>query len=212
VARAVLRGVEQHVLDGLLDPQPIAAPTEGLAVNAFAAAINAAWSFVLIRRGRTMRSPALVADGWHLKSDVVTSAAVIVGVALAVLTGWAILDPALAVLVAINILWTGWKVIRGSIGGLMDEAVPDATLKRIREVISKHAAGALEAHDVRTRHAGRATFVDFHLVVPGQMSVSDAHDICDRIEDALTADDPDTVVTIHVEPEAKAKHSGVVVL
>jgi divalent metal cation (Fe/Co/Zn/Cd) transporter len=94
--------------------------------------------------------------------------------------------------------------MKESVGGLMDEAAPPDTLKRIRELISTNAAGALEAHDLRTRHAGRRTFIDFHLVVPGAMSVSEAHDICDEIEDAL--------VTIHVEPENKAKHSGIVVL
>ncbi|MBM3529145.1 MAG: cation transporter [Alphaproteobacteria bacterium] len=197
---------------GLLDPKPIEAAFEGLAVNAFAGVINGVWCFVLIRRGRKLRSPALVADGWHLFTDVVSSAAVIVGVALAVVTGWAILDPALAVLVAFNILWAGWRVLRDSVGGLMDEAVPEVTLARIRDVISSQADGALEAHDVRTRHAGRATFIEFHLVVPGTLSVSEAHDICDRIEAALKAEHPDAVVTIHVEPENKAKHTGIVVL
>jgi len=94
----------------------------------------------------------------------------------------------------------------------MDEAVPEATLARIRQIISEHAEGALEAHDVRTRHAGRLTFVEFHLVVPGEMSVNQAHGICDRIEAALRRDDEHSWVTIHVEPESKAKHSGVLVL
>ena len=99
-----------------------------------------------------------------------------------------------------------------SLSGLMDESVPEDTLARIREVISLEAVGALEAHDLRTRHAGKATFIDFHLVVPGQISVSEAHDICDRIEFQLKAKVPDALVTIHVEPENKAKHSGIVVL
>jgi cation diffusion facilitator family transporter len=185
---------------------------QGLALNALAGVINGVWCWLLIVQGRRLRSPALVADGWHLFTDVVSSAAVIVGVLLAVWTGWSALDPILAILVALNILWAGWRVLRSSVGGLMDEAVPEATLARIREVISLHAQGALEAHDVRTRHAGRATFIEFHLVVPGTMSVSEAHDICDRIEDALKAEHPDASVTIHVEPENKAKHSGVVVL
>jgi len=90
--------------------------------------------------------------------------------------------------------------------------VQDATLNRIREVISTNAEGALEAHDLRTRHAGRMTFVDFHLVVPGEMSVSRAHDICDRIERALRDEVKDALITIHVEPENKAKHTGIVVL
>ena len=127
-------------------------------------------------------------------------------------TGWAVLDSALAALVALNILWSGWQVIRASLGGLMDEAVPDGRLSEIREVISHHAEGAIEAHDVRTRDAGPATFIDFHLVVPAAMTVADAHDICDRIEQAVRSAVAGALVTIHVEPEAKAKHTGIVVL
>jgi cation diffusion facilitator family transporter len=196
----------------VLAPRPIAAPGLGLGLAALASVINAAWARVLVSRGRRLRSPALVADGKHLVSDVVTSVGVILGIALALYTGWAILDPALAALVAVNILWSGWKVIRESLGGLMDEAVPDAELGRIRDVISQHAVGAIEAHDVRTRNAGRVIFIDFHLVVPAQMSVRDAHDICDRIERALKATVEGALITIHVEPENKAKLSGVVVL
>ena len=83
---------------------------------------------------------------------------------------------------------------------------------RLRETIAREAEGAVEAHDLRTRHAGRATFIEFHLVVPGDLSVRDAHDLCDRVEAGLKAVVPDCLVTIHVEPEHKAKHSGVLVL
>lgn len=197
---------------GLLSPKPLDAPLPGLVVNGLAGVINAAWCWVLLHQGRRLRSPALVADGRHLMSDVVSSGGVIVGLSLAAVTGWAILDPVLAGLVALNILWSGWRVIRDSVGGLMDEAVPATALERIREVISSHGGGALEAHDLRSRRAGRMTFIEFHLVVPGEMSVSDAHDICDRIEQALKTEVEDAVITIHVEPEGKAKHSGIVVV
>ena len=197
---------------GFLQPKPLDAPVQGLLVNGLASAINAVWCWVLIRQGRRHRSPALVADGRHLLTDVITSGGVLVGVALVAVTGWAVLDPALAALVALNILWSGWGLMKESVGGLMDEAAPPDTLKRIRELISTNAAGALEAHDLRTRHAGRRTFIDFHLVVPGAMSVSEAHDICDEIERMLKAEIEDALVTIHVEPENKAKHSGIVVL
>ncbi|MGJ4884494.1 MULTISPECIES: cation diffusion facilitator family transporter [unclassified Bradyrhizobium] len=194
------------------DPRAFSAPVEGLAVNALASAINAVWCWLLITRGKRLRSPALVADGRHLLTDVVSSGGVVVGLGLAVMLQLPILDPALAVLVAVNILWSGWQVLKESTSGLMDEAVPDATLARIRLIISQHAGGALEAHDVRTRHAGKLTFIEFHLVVPGEMSVNQAHEICDRIEAALREDDEHSWITIHVEPENKAKHSGVVVL
>jgi cation diffusion facilitator family transporter len=189
-------------------PRMLDAPLEGLLVNGFASVLNAGWCWVLISRGRRLRSPALVADGYHLLSDVITSG----GVVLAVITGWAVLDPALAALVAVNILWSGWKVMTSSLSGLMDEAVGDETLEGIRATISDNATGALEAHDLRTRHAGPRTFIDFHLVVDGQTTVDAAHDICDRIEQALKARLPGAMITIHVEPEHKAKHSGVLVI
>jgi divalent metal cation (Fe/Co/Zn/Cd) transporter len=102
--------------------------------------------------------------------------------------------------------------MRDSVAGLMDEAVPPDLLARIRRVVSHHAEGAIEAHDLRTRHAGRLTFLEFHLVVPGEMSVSAAHAICDRVEAALRAEMEGLMITIHVEPEGKAKHRGVLVL
>ncbi len=193
-------------------PRTIEDPGLGIAVNMLASAINAIWCWVLIREGRRRGSPALVADGTHLLSDVTTSVGVVAGVGLAVVTGWHILDPLLAGVVALIILWQGWRIIRVSVGGLMDEAVSTEQLDRIRSVISENAAGAIEAHDVKTRSAGRRTFIEFHLVVPGSMAVSESHDICDRIERALSAEVADAHISIHVEPEEKAKHTGVVVL
>lgn len=197
---------------GYLDPQPVAAPVLGLAINGLASAINAIWCFVLFRYGRRFRSPALVADAKHLLTDVVTSAGVLVGVILTVLTGWSVLDSIVAAAVAVHILWWGWELMRQSIGGLMDEAVSNVMLAKICEAISKEAQGAIEAHDLRTRHAGRTTFIEFHLVVPGTMTVAKSHGICDRVEAALKADLPEAVITIHVEPEEKAKLDGVPVV
>jgi cation diffusion facilitator family transporter len=193
-------------------PKTLDAPLLGVAVNGAATVINAAWATIILRAGRSLRSEALVADGRHLFVDVATSVGVLAGLAAASATGIAILDPALAALVGLNILWSGWQVMRTSVGGLMDEAAPAETLARIREVISANAEGAIEAHDLRTRHAGRLTFIDFHLVVRGEVTVSCAHDICDRLERALKAEFAEALVTIHVEPEDKAKHLGIVVL
>lgn len=193
-------------------PKALDAPLNGLLLNALAGVLNAIWCWVLIREGRRARSPAIIADGRHLLTDVVSSAGVLVGVTLAIVTGLPVLDPLLAGLVALNILWSGWQVIKESVGGLMDSAVPEDTLAQIRSRIAAEAVGAIEAHDVRTRRAGRVIFVDFHLVVPGDMPVSEAHTICDRIEDALRHEVEDIFVNIHVEPEAKAKHAGIPVL
>ena len=184
----------------------------GLAVAAVASGINAAWALFLGRRGKALRSPALMADARHLWADVVTSAGVLVGVGLVTLTGLLWLDPLLAALTAVNIIFSGWRLLRESVGGLMDEAVPPATMERIRGIVAEQASGAIEAHDLRSRHAGRHTFLEFHLVVPGDMRVSESHEICDRIEAALKAELEDAIITIHVEPEAKAKQQGVPVL
>lgn len=197
---------------GFLEPVMPATPGIGLAVNGVGTLVNAVWGVILVRSGRLRRSPALAADGRHLLADVVTSLGVLAGVALASVTGWASLDPAVAAAVGLHILWVGWRVMKDSVGGLMDEAAPAGELNRIRELISANAEGALEAHDLRTRHAGRRTFIDFHLVVDGRMSVSDAHGICDRLERAIRTESKEALITIHVEPEDKAKHSGIVVL
>ncbi|MFN9334893.1 MAG: cation diffusion facilitator family transporter [Alphaproteobacteria bacterium] len=184
----------------------------GLAVAAVASSINAAWALFLGRRGKDLRSPALMADARHLWADVVTSAGVLVGVGLVTLTGILWLDPLLAALTAVNILISGGRLLRESVGGLMDEAVPPATMERIRRIVAEQASGAIEAHDLRSRHAGRHTFLEFHLVVPGDMRVSESHEICDRIEAALKAELEGAIITIHVEPEGKAKQQGVPVL
>lgn len=194
------------------NPAPLDQPVLGLAVSTLATVLNFGWSILLQRQGRLSRSPALVADGKHLQTDVVTSLGVVVGVVLVFATGHQVLDPAIAALVALHVLWSGWQVMKESVSGLMDEAVPDEVLARIRELIACNADGAIEAHDIKSRTSGRHTFVEFHLVVPGAMNVSDAHEICDRIERVLKNDIPDTSVSIHVEPDNKRKHSGIVVI
>ena len=197
---------------GFISPTVPEAPAQGLMISAGATVINVIWAQVLIRQGRKVRSPALEADGKHLMTDVVSTIGVLVGLSLVILTGWAILDPILAALVALNILWSGWGVIRDSVGGLMDVAVPPNTQKAIRDVIASNADGAIEAHDIRTRQAGSLTFIDFHLVVPGTMTVDASHTICDAIEAKLREVVKNVQITIHVEPDQKAKHSGIVVL
>jgi cation diffusion facilitator family transporter len=186
-------------------PAPLEQPWKGLAVNGVATVINAFWAWMLIRVGRAEKSPALVADGNHIMTDVVTSVGVFGGLVGAILTGWQILDPALAVIVALNILWQGWHVIGSSMNGLMDRAVDSQEHMQIRDIISANSKGALEVHDLKTRIAGRATFIEFHLVVDADMSVGASHVICDRIEDALKAEIPSVRVTIHVEPDDEAK-------
>jgi cation diffusion facilitator family transporter len=186
-------------------PVPMQKPWNGLAINGFATIINGLWAWTLIRAGRAEKSPALVADGNHIMTDVVTSVGVFGGLVGAILSGWQILDPALAVIVALNILWQGWHVIGSSMNGLMDRAVDTSEHMRIRDIISGSSKGAMEVHDLKTRIAGRATFIEFHLVVDADMTVGASHVICDRIEEALKAEIPSVRVTIHVEPDDEAK-------
>jgi cation diffusion facilitator family transporter len=193
-------------------PHPPETPLFGVMLNGSGGLINLVWALFLLRMGRRWRSPALVAGGTHVLTDVWTTGAVLVGFALVWLTGRLWLDPLVAGLVALNILWSGYGMVRKSVGGLMDEVTDPERVAELRRVIAASAEGAIEAHDVRTRTVGSATFVDFHLVVPRRMAVEDAHAICDRIEAALREQVGATSISIHVEPEGKAKHHGVVVL
>jgi cation diffusion facilitator family transporter len=180
-------------------------PGQGLILSAVATVINGGWAWVLLRAGKRLRSATLRADGRHLISDVVTSCGVGLGFALTVLIGYHQLDPMIAAATGVYVLWAGASLITGSVGGLMDMAPDAAVLHRMRDIIAKNATGSIEAHDLRAREAGRLTFLEFHLVVPGAMPVSESHAICDRLEAALKADMPHLAVTIHVEPEEKAK-------
>ncbi|WP_048648406.1 cation diffusion facilitator family transporter [Nitratireductor soli] len=186
-------------------PRVLEAPALGIAINALAAVGNGVWAWLLMSTGRRARSPAMVADGRHLWTDVVTSVGVIAGLVLALATGWLWLDPLMAAIVALNILWHGWHMVGHSVQGLMDVAVEPGDLAEIERVVEENRTGALEFHDLKTREAGRARFIEFHLVVPSEMTVEAAHRICDRIEQALEKTLPGAQVTIHVEPAHKAK-------
>ncbi len=202
----------EHAWDAWRNPEPLTRPALGLGFNLAATAINAAWGLVLARAGRKYRSAALAADAKHLFADVVTSLAILAGVSLAFLTRISMLDPIAAALAACYILWSGTSVILASAGGLMDAAPPEDVIARVRRVVAANADGAIEAHDLRMRQSGRQSFLEFHLVVPGALAVSEAHAICDRVETALKAEIEDLRISIHVEPEAKAKHQGILVL
>ncbi|APD08468.1 MULTISPECIES: cation diffusion facilitator family transporter [Thermus] len=196
--------IAKEALPRLLRPIPLEGLGLGLGVSLLAAGLNALLAYFLLREGRRHRSPALTADGYHVLSDVLTSLGVLVGVGLAWPTGFWVLDPLLALLVAGNILLMGFRLVRQSVGGLMDEGLSPEEVERIQGVIQAHLRGrALEVHDLKTRRAGPKSFLEFHLVVPGRMSVEEAHRLCDELERALEAEMPGLVVTIHVEPESE---------
>ncbi|MBV9653554.1 MAG: cation transporter [Acetobacteraceae bacterium] len=202
----------QHAWASWQNPVPFDMPGPGIAANFVATLINAGWGSYLLRQGRALRSAALTADGRHVVSDVVTSVAILAGVAAVLLSGRLWLDPLIAAAAAVHVLWSGMSMISQSAGGLMDAAPAADVVDRIRRLVADNAEGAIEAHDLRTRYTGKVTFVEFHMVVPGSMAVAEAHAICDRVEAALKTAMQGAIVTIHVEPEGKAKHHGVIVL
>ena len=193
----------------LMTPLPLTEVREGLAINLIAGIINGIWCYYLLREGQKLHSPALVADGKHLLTDVYSSLGVIAGIALAAWFGIWWLDGALAILVAANILWSGYHVVQTSLSGLMDEALSEADQATIKSIIAEHGSGAVQAHDLRTRQAGQAKFIDFHLVVPSDMTVFDAHELCDRIEAALKIEFVHMQIHIHLEPEHKAHKKAI---
>lgn len=184
----------------LMSPQPIAHVDSGILIALVAAAINLGVALVLLRAGKRHESIALEADGYHLLTDVWTSIGVVAGVGATVLTGWLALDPLIAIAVAVHILWTGFKVLRRSLLGLLDRALPEPDMERIREILEPYRARGLDYHELRTRRAGRMRLVDMHLLVPGAMTVQEAHRVADEIEDRIREALPGSTVLTHIEP------------
>ena len=188
-------------IERLLAPQPLADIGIGLAVSVVASAINLATARILLRVGREMHSITLEADAHHLLTDVWTSVGVIVGVGLVWLTGWLWLDPAIALLVAANIVWTGWQLLHRSAAGLMDASLPEATVAAIEQVLETYRGEGLNFHALRTRQAGNRAFVTLHVLVPGKWSVQQGHDVSERIEADIRRAVPQAHVTTHLEPK-----------
>jgi cation diffusion facilitator family transporter len=188
-------------VERLLAPQPLEAVGVGLAVSVVASLLNLATARTLMSVGRRYRSITLEADAHHLMTDVVTSVGVIVGVGLVWLTGWLWLDPVIALAVAVNILWTGWHLMRRSTAGLMDVAIPDAELKAIDAALDRYRAQGIEFHALRTRQAGTRAFVSLHVLVPGDWTVQQGHDWSERIEGDIRGAVPHAHVTTHLEPQ-----------
>jgi cation diffusion facilitator family transporter len=184
----------------LLWPVELGELGPGLAVFVPAALINGAAAWVLLRAARRTGSIVLEADGRHLLADVWTSAGVLAGLGLVWATGRQWLDSVIALVVAANILWTGTDLVRRSFNGLMDHALPAAEQARVRAAIEAHLGPQTTYHALRTRQAGSRRFVDFHLLVPGQSTVAEAHALTGRIEAAVCEALPGLEVTVHIEP------------
>jgi len=185
----------------LLDPQAIDSVGLGLAVSAAASLINLAVGFLLLRAGREERSIVVEADGRHLIADVWTSAGVIAGVAAVALTGWAILDPLIALAVAVNIVIAGLRLVRRSVGGLMDRALDADDLAQIQAVLARYREQeGIDFHALRTRQAGSRAFASVHVLVPGAWTVQRGHDLVEQVEDDLRARLPHATIFTHLEP------------
>jgi cation diffusion facilitator family transporter len=193
-------GIAYVAIERLLNPQPIEGFGLGVVIAVVASLINLVAARLLITTGRAHQSIALEADGRHLMTDVVTSAGVVIGLVLVRLTGYHAIDPLLALLVAANVLWTGFSLIRVSIDGLMDTALPERELHDLRQAIEERLEENETYHALRTRRAGSRKFVDFHLLVPGDQSVQRAHEITHRLEDAVNGVLPGAETTVHIEP------------
>jgi cation diffusion facilitator family transporter len=187
-------------LPRLIEPRPIEAFGIGMAISLVATAINLGVALVLLRASKQHHSVALEADSHHLLTDVWTSIGIVAGVAAIAVTGWLILDPLIAIAVAVYIVWTGVRVIRRSILGLLDRSIPEDELQDIRAILEPYKLRGMDYHALRTRRAGRHRLVELHLLVPGAMSVREGHRLSDEVEHAIRAALPGTAVLTHLEP------------
>lgn len=188
----------------LLNPMPLESLGIGLLITLAATAVNGAVGLAILRAGRRHRSITLIADGKHLLTDVWTSAGVLVGVGLVAVTGWQPLDSLVAIGVGINIMWTGGGLIRHSVRGLMDHALPAADAAAVQGVIDQVTAESANdgvlIHGVQMREAGRDRFVSMHVLVPGEWTVNRGHDLVEDIESRARAVLEGAIVHTHLEP------------
>jgi len=185
----------------LMDPQPLENVGLGLSITLCAAALNGVVALVLLRAGRRLRSITLRADAQHLLTDVWTSVGVVLGVVMVQLTGWLVLDPLIGLVVAANIVWTGFRLLRDTAQGLLDRALPPEEQELISGVLSRYENQGIRFHALRTRAAGQRRFVSMHVLVPGRWTVKRGHDLSEKIEGELAnALQGNTTFFIHIEP------------
>jgi cation diffusion facilitator family transporter len=184
----------------LLHPQPLEQVGWGLAILLLATAVNGGAALILLQAGKRLRSVTLRADAHHLFTDVWTSGGVLLGVVLVKVTGILVLDPIVALIVAANIIWTGWKLLRETGSGLMDAALPAEDRQIVADILALYKQGGIQFHAMRSRVAGARRFVTFHVLVPGEWTVKRGHHLCEEIELAIAKALPNTFVTTHLEP------------
>jgi len=193
-------GISVTAIERLLHPQPLEQIGVGLVVSVVASIINLVTARILLTAGREHHSITLEADAHHLMTDVWTSVGVIVGVGAVALTGWWWLDPVLALAVALNIVWTGWQLLRRSTAGLMDAALPAEQHAAVVAVLDRYRSEGIDYHALRTRQAGARGFVTVHVLVPGAWTVQAGHDLLERLEADIRQSLPRVSVLTHLEP------------
>ncbi|MEI6061464.1 MAG: cation diffusion facilitator family transporter [Bacteroidota bacterium] len=185
----------------LLHPQPLENLGLGLLVAVGASGINLVVALILLKNGRKNNSITLEADGKHLMTDVYTSAGVLIGIGLVKISGWLILDPLVAIAVAINILWAGYQLMRRSAMGLLDSGLPEAERAKIIQALDALKAQKLTFHSLMTRQAGQRKFIAIHILVPGKWTIQEGHDKVEKIEKDIRDLFPGQVtVFTHLEP------------
>ena len=184
----------------LLDPRPLAHIGAGLVAAAIAGAINFAVARLLLNAGKRFRSITLEADAHHLMTDVWTTAGVVLSVALVAVTGWNRLDAIIALLVAANIVWTGTRLLRQSVLGLMDATLPLEDRDVIQQVLERYVTQGMQYHALRTRQAGARSFISLHVLVPGEWTVQRGHELLEQLEHELRTAVPGASVFTHLEP------------
>lgn len=193
-------GIIVSAIRRFMTPQPIEELGLGLMLSVVASVLNGVVGYVLIRQGHKHRSITLEADGRHLMTDVLTSVGVVVGIGLIALTGWQILDPIIAIVVGINILYIGYGLVRRSVVGLLDAALPEEEVATIREAIVDVIGDDVALTRLLTRESGRQRFAQATLTVPGNWTVQHSHDLADAVEDAVGLALPGTETVVHIEP------------
>ena len=194
-------GIAIAAYDRLLSPHPIEQLGVGLVLSLVATAINGGTAWVLLRAGKRLRSITLRADAHHLLTDVWTSAGVLIGIGLVKLTGWLILDPIIALLVAANIIWVGVRLLRETGSELLDRSIPADERNQIKTLMLPYEQQGIQFHALRTRGAGSRRFINFHVLVPGAWTVHQGHHLCEELELAIIQQLPGSYVITHLEPQ-----------
>ena len=193
-------GIAYTGIERILHPRPLESVGIGVLVSIGASVVNFVVARILMTAGKKHNSITLEADSQHLMTDVWTSAGVIAGVGLIAVTGWNLLDPIVALIVAVNIVWTGVGLVRRSVDGLMDVALPAEEKKALEAVMAKYRLKKVDFHALRTRQAASKRFLSVHMLVPGDWSVHDAHHVAEDFEGDIRAALGEAIITTHLEP------------